>query len=313
MFWLIVIILVLYLISTHPSFFFLLTVLTVCIIILYIMNKKKNRKQDSHPLSDSFLSIHDDSTKPTNNLKPIANLGVSYEFSKVESADQYPLFDATKIPIVKYCQYKVKGKNPLTNRMKTNTVVVRSGVPQNVITKKSGLLEPFTVTPYIEEPSILQTDFAKDLNILYPSGCSKEDLSCLIQRQLDSFFTHYINPDLLKYAADNNIYVSPYSGELYGVYRVFIFLSPKERIIFFLYLIYCGLVKTKARNLYDFPHHNVFYQFLDTISDIEAFSSFIKQHYSDKLAREGTVDRRNKKMSQIYDTVKAYLTDNLPL
>lgn len=78
------------------------------------------------------------------------NIDISSEFSRVEK--EYPVFDSTKIIITKYCQYKVKGKNPKTNRMKTNTVVVEQGTSDEIIMQKSGLLEPYTITPYIEAP-----------------------------------------------------------------------------------------------------------------------------------------------------------------
>ncbi len=252
-----------------------------------------------------YNSTTDSPKPPEEEDKQAISFQVSYEFEKVER--NYPLFDSTKIPITIYCIYKVRGKNPATNRMKTNSVVAKKGTPSNIITLKSKLLRPYTVTEYFEEPTILQADYAKNLNIKYGPTCSKTDISYLIDRQLNGDFKNYISNDIREYAAENNVYISPYADKIGGCRVAIASLPPKERIVFFIYLIYCGIVKIPVGNLYNVKDYLIFYQYLETVPDIEELGKFIKEHYTDRLARVGEVDRRNKQMVQLYDSIRKFL------
>lgn len=238
---------------------------------------------------------------------PSKNNGFHASHELERGTHTYPLFDATTIPVTIYCQYKVKGKNPATNCMKTNTVVVKKGTPSDIITLKSKLLRPYTITAYFEEPTPAQADYAKDLNIEYGPDCSKTDISYLIDRQLNDNFTGYISNDILAYAAENNVYISPYADKIGGCRVAIASLPPKERIVFFIYLIYCGIVKIPVGNLYNVKDYLIFYQYLETVPDIEELGKFINEHYTDRLARVGEVDRRNKQMVQLYDSIRKFL------
>lgn len=121
--------------------------------------------------------------------------------------------------------------------MKTNITVAPQGASDDVITQHSGLLEPYTITKYFDEPSIAQSGYADNLNIIYPPDCTVDDLSSLINRQLNGDYKNYINADLLEYASMYNVYISSYSYDSCGVYVLIKKLPAKERIIFFSYFI----------------------------------------------------------------------------
>lgn len=53
---------------------------------------------------------------------------------------------------------------------------------------------------------------------------------------------------------------------------------------------------------------SIFYGYVDTISNIDEVGKLIKEHPY-KTANTGTVDRRNKKLAQLYDDICQYLND----
>lgn len=290
----------------------LLITIFFLIIIFYVFTRfvrprstNANDKKYSNTNNKDMIPLNHQKQFPVS--KSPVSFNVSHESSRVEI--EYPLFDATKLPIAKYCIYKVKGKNPATNYMKTNKVFAKQGTPEHIITQRSGLLEPYTITPFLDEPSQAQIDLAKDINIIFPSDCSMEDLSVLISRQFDGDqYINYINADLLEYAATYNIAITPYASNQFGVYKIIHSLPPKECVVFFAYLVYCGSLKIEVGNLYNLPNYHVFYDFVDTIPDVDETGKYIIKHYNDKFI-VGNIDRRNPRLAQLHDSIQQYLID----
>lgn len=279
-------------------FIFLFLAIIIWPIILSIRDSHDKHTTSSN--SSSYDVAHKNLTEPKNNI----NFNVSYEFKKIEK--EYPLYDATKIPVKRYYVYKVKGKNPKTNRLKTNNVVVLPDTSEDIIIQKSGLLDPYTVSRYFNEPSEAQINYAKDINIIYPSDCTSEDISCLLSRQLAGDYKDYINSNLLEYAAANNIYVSSYAWDTSGAVQIISRLPPTDRIAFFVYIIYCHLKNIKIGNMYQLSNYSIFYDYTNTISNIDEVGKLIKEHPY-KTVNEGGVDRRNKNMAQLYDSICQYI------
>lgn len=232
-------------------------------------------------------------------------ISISSELRCVEV--EYPLFDATKLPVERYIEYRVSGKNPTTNRIKTVTIVAKENTPENIIIERSNLLEPYTVSPYFEEATDRQISYANDLNIKFPPNCSKQDMSSLISRQLDHYYTDYMTGKLMEYASINNIYISPYDSIPDGTGIIIRRLPSDERIAFYVYLIYCSLNQMEIGNPRDLSNSHIFYDFVNTLTDIDEISTLIKDHYTYSIIAKMKVDRRNKKMAALYDQICEYL------
>ncbi len=309
MFWLLIIIFAICFIFYHPIFSFFLAAIFVSVIIY-----KKAKKQNPHSFPASSPSFLKDVSKnigdniPKEN-QPSISFDISYEYGQVTK--NYPLLDVAQNPPLKYCEYNVRGKNPTTKRMKTNRLIAAFDASPDTITQKSGLLEPYTVTPYFDMPSDAQVSFAKDLNILYPENCNKIDMSCLISRQLEEIEGAFTNDKLLEYASMHNVYISPYSNDICGVDIMIHSLPTKDRIAFFVYLIYCGQIKCKVGNLHHLSNSHIFYGFADTVPDIDETGKYIKEHCTQKFLQTYRVDRRNGKMAQLEDLILEYLNKTI--
>lgn len=285
--------------------------MVIIIFLFIILNDKESQNSNStNNTSSRSIPLPSPPSNPseTSTSKISIKFTTSYESDEMEEVKkEYPIFDATKIPIKRYCQYKVKGKNPKTNCLKTNIVVVPKGASDDLIIQRSGLLEPYTITPYFNEPSFAQIGYAKNINIIYSPDCTMEDMKCLLSRQIDDWREEkYINSDLLEYAAVNNIYISPYASNEGGIVKLMTYLSPRNRIAFFIYVIYCYQKNINIENMYLLPDYSIFYNYVETIPNVDEIGKLIKEHPY-KTANDGTVDRRNKKMAQLYDDICQYL------
>lgn len=301
MFWFIIFILALYFIFSYPEFFFFLAAIIVFILIYKAYNKKQK------PYSNS--SIQDDEDISFNSRLNVE----TYDDDDDIDDDEYPLYDTTKVHAVNYHEFKVKGKNPKTNRLKTVKVVVKYGTSENIIAQKSGLLEPYTITPNTDswterEPSVAQIEYAQDLNIIFPSDCSSADISAMISKQLGQDYVDYINPELLEYAADNNICLSPYISNINGISSIIHSLRSEKRIAFFVYIVYCFTRRIHVTNMDHSVNKEIFYNFIDSFSEKkDEYCELIDNVSISYLFKNKKVDRRNRRMAQLYDNIVQYL------
>ncbi len=286
----------------------IIVISAIAIIIFSIYFISINKSTDKTNSANSTL--YDDADNDA-----FMEYEISYEFEHTDT--DYPLFDATNVSVIKYHEYKVKGKNPVTNRMKTNKVVAIHGAPEHIITQKSGLLEPYTITLNYDswterEPSIKQIEYAKDLNIIFPSDCSSADISALISKQLSEDFIDYANPNLLEFAADHNICFSPYNSNIASISLIIHYLTIEDRIAFGVYVIYCFITNSHVTNMDKSPQKDVFYNFIkgypEKIDEYNELMDNLPIHYIFKNKR---VDRRNKRMAQLYDAVCQYLNNSI--
>lgn len=219
-----------------------------------------------------------------------------------------------------YKRYKVKGKNPATNRLKTCIVIAKNNLTEKEIGLKSGFLEPYTVTIDSESfeerpPSKQQLDYANDLGILLPPNCTCADVSCLISKELGEDSNDFISNGLICFAGDNNLCLSPYAGICSATCRILNSLENRKCLIYFAYLIYCLKTDCIVDDLRNSQYKDIFYEFGDTyINDTEFFNHFSFEHtHIAHLISKKSFDRRNKNNAQIYDTTYNFLTKHLLL
>lgn len=288
----------------------------ILVFIVSYISIKKERENITFPTStdnaDDFKPFQLPDSKPdVTPTKQHSQIGISISSELRCIEVEYPLFDATKLPVERYIEYRVSGKNPTTNRIKTVTIVAKENTPENTIIERSNLLEPYTVSTYFEEATDRQISYANDLNIKFPPNCSKQDMSSLISRQLDLYYTDYMTGKLMEYASVNNIYISPYDSIPDGTGIIIRRLPTDECIAFYVYLIYCSLNQMEIGNPHDLTNSHIFYDFVNTLTDIDAIATLIKDHYTYNIIANMKVDRRNKKMATLYDQIREYLNNGV--
>ena len=278
------------------SIFFTVIVVT-CGFIIYMLYRDKRSKSEK---DDSYCSV---------------NLYV--KTSSVYNHDLAVIPDISKQ--MRFHSYKVRGKNPLTNRLKTCVVVALSGTPENEIALKSGFLEPYTVTLDSQSmserpPSQEQLKYAKNLNIAIPPDCSCADASRLISKQLDEDTNDLVTNGLMTFAAAHGFCLSPYSGVFSSVCNTMNSLDTRDSLAFLAYLIYCVANSLPIENLDDSKYRNVFYSFSETYIDDEkvnecaTFNDTQIRH----LLEKKHFDERNKKKAWLFHLILDFIAENIP-
>ena len=274
---------------------FLLMLLGAVLLVIYLAN--------SPPNEDISITI-----EKTNNTESIETE-----------------FPPLKLPNInnrmRYHVYKVKGKNPSTNHQKTCIVVAKEGTSEELIAKKSGYLEPFTITLDMDAkseslPSERQLDYARALNIPIPSPCSSGDLSRLISRQLGEMTGDLVSNGLLEVAGEAGVCLSPYTNVADGVSATIYHLRGKDLLIFFSYLVYCVINNVTVESPNTSAYKNVFCKFadkyIDNIQFQETISSFTYDHIQYLLSKK-KVDGRSTQKALVFKTTFDYLSENIPM
>lgn len=216
-----------------------------------------------------------------------------------------------------YHEYKVKGKNPLTNRMKTQTVTVSDYESDEEITKLSGLLDPITITlspsSFLNiEPSEEQIKYATSLNIHIPSQCVFQDLSCLISKATGDDSPDLAPEALRSYAYKNKVYSSPYCGVQLLLCYLLNVLSVKDLASLWCYLVFCSINSIVIGDLSLSPYSDIFYSFYTTIADNPGLTNKISSLDYSCIKRyiiEKKIDNRYN-ATELYNFTKNYLYQN---
>lgn len=113
-----------------------------------------------------------------------------------------------------YCkEYKVKGLNPQSGRRKTIIVVATSADNESVIVKKSGLLPPYEILPGSREVTEGQLEVAKKYKIKFPKDATIDDAALILDRihRDGPVKEQPVSKQMIKYAADNNVFIPKYA------------------------------------------------------------------------------------------------------
>lgn len=180
--------------------------------------------------------------------------------------------------------YSVKGKNPNTNRRKTENVVVESTASEEEIQRKSGLLPPYEIKKMEQRlPTEKQIAYAEKLGIIFPPDATIQDASVFLTRNEEDIpLIQPPAPDtLIRYLISKDIYVPAYAGvaEVSALYLNGI--SNKEKTAFFCMRVFCCLKKKSHCLLEDAPQEeqSLFFEFAD-LHETDADFMRSLSHYS---------------------------------
>lgn len=209
-------------------------------------------------------------------------------------------------------KYEIKGKNPTTNRFKTVKIeTINIPLSEEEISKKSGLLPPFTTEPCDRRPTERQLAYANDLLINVPPDCTIEDVSCLISRRNGEFSGGLMSREFMFLAAENDLYFSPYLDAFVGASILLRNLPINEKLCFYAYLVYCALNGVKAiKTPQSCNKETSFLKFSADNSGDQATIDAINELNDERIAYlfdRKTIDRRNKKQSYIFDLARKYI------
>ena len=293
--------------------FFLILTVAICLFLHFSRKEEKNIPSSSVIIEKSV----NDNIENSYTIK--ADVSHSYHLTTPENDEALIYPDYENIPL--FHLYKIKGKNPQTNRQKTDKIVVKEYTPVEIAAQKTSLLPPYTMsidtTARTERPaSDAQLEFAKELNIPIPSHCSMEDAHWLISRKHNNILEDYITPELLEKTAHFNVCLSPYTSPENGILIILHSGNARESLSFFSYLVYCFLHGIWHITT---PEHckfqNVFEEFADAfISDsllLETINTISYEHIC-FLRSHGTPDKRNKKITDAFLTTANFLNSRIP-
>lgn len=215
----------------------------------------------------------------------------------------------------RYCEYKIIGKNPATNRRKSDYVVAKVNDPEDIITSKTYLLEPYTIERIFKRPTARQLEYAKDLDIPIPSNCSSSDISCLISRFHEDRDADYISSGLIDFAAENNVLISPYSSVIYGVCAIINNLYDSHLLAFFIYVIYCVQNDIAIENFNKLTNKSIFYglssseKYNDLVNFVCSIDTIEKYRYL--FAQKRINCSGSAKKLELYNVICDYITKRI--
>ncbi len=204
-------------------------------------------------------------------------------------------------------KYYVKGKNPETNRFKTNLVVVEASETTETIQQKSGLLPPFEITEIIPDGvTEAQAAYAKKLGLILPNDATKEDASIFLTRYNDNKPLHppAIPKNILCYLISKNIYVPAYAGMEEAHYLYFQHIDLNEKIAYFGMKVYCNLKKLDFSLLEDFEpeQRERFYEFANQFKNNKEFTKSLSYYSGNDLPlNSNTISKKLKAYNMAVD------------
>ncbi|MCF2705096.1 hypothetical protein I6E91_24215 [Enterocloster clostridioformis] len=288
------------------SIFALIIIVVICFVVYAVY---KDGQSSGHDYSSPAKS----SSKKEGSSKPVTI------FTEISSSDYYDTFLTPNISNqLRFHRYKVKGKNPSTNRMKTCIVVALSGTTENEIAEKSGFLAPYSVSLDLESlteqpPSQKQLNYAKDLDISIPLNCSFADLSCLISKRKGEDTNDLVTNELMTFAASHGVCISPYAGVLSSVCKTMNSLDSRDFLAFLAYLIHCVVSSFPIGNLEKSEYKNVFYKFADSYCDDDEVNecTVFEDTHIRYLLEKKHFDGRNKKKAWLFNLISNFLNEHL--
>lgn len=209
-------------------------------------------------------------------------------------------------------KYKVRGVSEETGRKRTIKLMAQNREKAEEELKQRGLIEPYEFEE--EEPDAptdRQIDYAIDLGILILPTMTKKDISALIDKKVDE--DDDANEELLTFAYNKNIYVSPYIGEKALFNTIFSTLANPDKAAFFCYAVYCSINGEKVSNLEESPYRDKFYQFAEFYAADDSFQRSLEDYSGEELIFFGTknvggvVEYGGSKRKKAYQVAASYI------
>lgn len=184
--------------------------------------------------------------------------------------------------------YSVKGKNPDTNRRKTEIVVAESTASETEIQQRSGLLPPYEIKRLDPElPTEKQILYARKLGIVFPPDASIRDASIFLTRaDEEQPLIQPPTPDyLVRYLIDKGIFVHSYAGIMESSALYLSGVSFLEKSAFFCMRVFCDIKSKTYCLLEDAPQQEreLFFKFANLHEDDNAFAKSVAFYSSTDL------------------------------
>ena len=213
----------------------------------------------------------------------------------------------------RYCFYKIKGKNPATNRRKSDYVVASTNASEDEIISRTYLLPPYEVEPYFDAPTDGQLECAKKLEICLPDQATSNDVSCLISRCHEDYGDKIVSPELIDYAANYDMLISPYCSEIRAAREVIAGLGDDDSFAFWMYVIFCVRSNIPVKNLDMLPNKDVFYGLSDNPMYDDFFIFFITDGLNIRFLFEHKrfSCSKNSGNAELLDMIFDYISKNV--
>mgnify|MGYP003290073903 CR=1 FL=1 len=199
--------------------------------------------------------------------------------------------------------FKVQGKNPETGRKNTRKFEARNESAAVVLARESGLVEPFNIsTAPHNPPTEGQIEYLKSWGVLPPDGCSRHDISAIIDRFRDSTdvissrkvggkIIEIVRPlpspseGFAAYANDMGLMFSLYISQkaLFGM--VVDALDNRDKAALFAYCSICRHDDVEIGDPRESEHREKIYAFADSAVNNEAVMQSIMMRGSDGFVK----------------------------
>lgn len=180
-------------------------------------------------------------------------------------------------------RYIISGIYQSTKRRRTIELPAISEEEARLYAINQGLIEPLEIFEKPPDPpSVAQIEYASSLGAKVPLNASKQDLSAIIQKKLDSDSDP--KQELIDYANHHKIIFSEYIGKRALYNLIFENLSTVDKAAFFVFSVYRWLTDDRRANLEIHPQRQIFFDFALQVIDNEKVMSSINR-YSGKSTR----------------------------
>lgn len=289
--------------------FILIVILAMFCLVFFLASISEDDRHSSHSSNENFSSTP-------------SSLQIEEHFSNDKTSKKnnpfiYP--DTKNYPRIH--TYKVKGKNPATNRQKTTLRAAREGTPADVVGSETYLLPPYTLfidkqSSFERPASEAQIEYAKDLDIPIPSSPSLADMKVLISRCLNEFEGDYISPELYTLAGENGTQVSLYDSTENGICAVFASSSNEICLSFFCYFVYCAIHGVWPITAPAYSSHKAVFdafaqKYIDKSDLIDTIRSMSYAHIK-YMRTHNCPDKRKLQNIQAFSLASDFLSEQLP-
>lgn len=241
-------------------FFIILLIVSLIIVFLYFaLCSRPSDSAASHYSHDKDRHSETSSSHTQLQTNPIkTSIEPTVSVTKTVVYRELPPIDYSN-KVNRYCEYKVTGKNPATNRIKGDFVVAKINAEESEIILKTYLLPPYDIERIHNPPTASQLSYATDLELDIPKKATSSDVSCLISRCHEDRGADFVSSELIDYAAENNVLISPFSSVIRAVCRILSYLDDKDSLAFWIYMIFCIQKGMPIGNLSLLSNKDVFY------------------------------------------------------
>lgn len=214
--------------------------------------------------------------------------------------------------IYKWCEemreFKVRGTNPATGRIKSMKLVAFNRPGTDVLLEKTGFSDIKSCEVITPEPATpKQLSYARDLGLPVTNDTSKRDVTCMLTRYLQEAGENNEKPPEVLYRKlpEMGECVSPYSSEGGVVSSYYWCCNEREKVEFYLGIMYQRAKGSRDYDIWNLPEWPRIKGCADKLFEDESFMRSLRKNIegADLWLSYSHIDRSTKAGKMAWDTL----------